>query len=48
MFRMRFTIDFGKAFFILLKAFFPIWGSLAILISLVGVWLARLEGLADL
>ena len=42
---MKFTIDFGKAFFILLRAFFPIWGGLAILISLVGVWMARLEGL---
>ena len=42
---MKFTVDFGKAFFILLRAFFPIWGGLAILISLVGVWMARLEGL---
>lgn len=42
---MKFTVDFGKAFFILLRAFFPIWGGLAILISVVGVWMARLEGL---
>ena len=43
---MKFTVDFGKAFFILLRAFFPIWGGLAILISLVGLWMARLETLS--
>ena len=43
---MKFTVDFGKAFFILLRAFFPIWGSLAIVISLIGVWMANLESLS--
>lgn len=43
---MKFTVDFGKAFLILLRAFFPIWGSLAILISLFGVWMANLESLS--
>ena len=43
---MKFTVDFGRAFFILLRAFFPIWGGLAILISLVGVWMASLESLS--
>ncbi len=43
---MKFTVDFGKAFFILLRAFFPIWGGLAILISLIGVWMANLESLS--
>ncbi len=42
---MKFTTDFVKAFLILLRAFVPIWGSIAILITLAGVALARLEGL---
>ena len=42
---MKFTVDFGKAFFILLRVFFPIWGGLVILISLIGVWMASLESL---
>ena len=43
---MKFTVDFGKAFFILLRLFFPIWGGLAVLISLIGVWMANLESLS--
>lgn len=43
---MKFTVDFGRAFFILLRVFLPIWGGLAILISLLGVWMANLESLS--
>ena len=40
---MRFSIDFLKAFFVLLKHFFPIWGGIAILISLIGFLIGQLE-----
>jgi len=40
---MRFSIDFMKAFFILLRKFFPIWGGIAILISIMGILIAQLE-----
>ncbi len=40
---MRFSIDFIKAFLVLLRHFFPIWGGIAILISLVGFLIAQLE-----
>jgi hypothetical protein len=40
---MRFSIDFIRAFFVLLRHFFPIWGGIAILISLIGLLIAQLE-----
>ena len=40
---MRFSIDFIKAFFVLLRHFSPIWGGIAILISLMGFLIAQLE-----
>ncbi len=40
---MRFSIDFLRAFFILLRHFFPIWGGIAILISLFGLLIFQLE-----
>lgn len=40
---MRFSIDFIRAFLVLLKHFFPIWGGIAILISLIGLLIAQLE-----
>ena len=40
---MRFSIDFIRAFLILLGKFFPIWGGIAILISLLGLLIAQLE-----
>jgi hypothetical protein len=43
---VRFTIDFLRAFFILLRVLFPIWGSIAVLITLAGFALAKLEGLS--
>ena len=43
---MRFSIDFLKAFLLLLRHLFPIWGGITILITLAGFWLARLEGLS--
>jgi hypothetical protein len=44
---VRFTIDFLRAFFILLRVLFPIWGSIAVLITLAGFALAKLEGLSS-
>lgn len=40
---MRFSIDYSKAFWILLWHSFPIWGGIAILISLMGFIIAQLE-----
>lgn len=40
---MRFSIEFSKAFWILLRHFFPIWGGIVILISLLGLIIAGLE-----
>jgi mannose/fructose/N-acetylgalactosamine-specific phosphotransferase system component IIC len=40
---MRFSIDFMRAFFVLLGHFFPIWGGIVILISLIGLIIAQLE-----
>ena len=40
---MRFSIDFIRAFFVLLRHVFPIWGGIAILISLMGLLIAQLE-----
>jgi hypothetical protein len=40
---MRFSIDFIRAFFVLLRHFYPIWGGIAILISLIGLLIAQLE-----
>jgi type VI protein secretion system component VasK len=40
---MRFSIDFIRAFFVLLRQFFPIWGGIAILISLMGILIAQFE-----
>jgi hypothetical protein len=40
---MRFSIDSIRAFLVLLKHFFPIWGGIAILISLLGLLIAQLE-----
>ena len=42
---MRFSIDFSKAFLVLLRHSFPIWGGLALLITLGGFLLADLEDL---
>ena len=41
---MRFSIDFSRAVLVLLRLFFPIWGGVAILISLLGLLIAQLEG----
>ena len=40
---MRFSIDFIRAFFVLLRHVFPIWGGIAILISLMGLLIDQLE-----
>lgn len=40
---MRFSINFIRAFFVLLRHLFPIWGGIAILISLMGIVIAQLE-----
>jgi hypothetical protein len=40
---MRFSIDFSKAFLILLRHFAPIWGGIAISISLIGFLIGQLE-----
>jgi hypothetical protein len=40
---MRFSIDFSKAVLVMLRHFFPIWGGIAILISLLGLIIAQLE-----
>ncbi len=40
---MRFSIEFLRAFFFILKHFSPIWGGIAIVISLVGFLIALLE-----
>ncbi len=40
---MRFSIDFIRACLILLGNFFPRWGGIAILISLVGLVISQLE-----
>lgn len=42
---MRFSIDFSRAFLVLLRKSFPIWAGITLLISLGGLLLARLEGL---
>ena len=40
---MRFSIDFIRAFIVLLRNFSPIWGGIVILISLIGLIIAQLE-----
>ena len=40
---MRFSINFTKAFWIILLRSFPIWGGIAILISFLGILIAQLE-----
>ena len=40
---MRFSIDFLKAFLVMIRHFFPIWGGIAVLISLLGLVIAQLE-----
>ena len=40
---MRFSVHFIRAFFVLLRYLFPIWGGVAILISLMGIVIAQLE-----
>jgi len=40
---MRFSIDFSRAVLVLLRHFFPIWGGIAILISLLGLLIGQLE-----
>ena len=42
---MRFSIDFIKALYVLIRALFPIWGGIALIITLSGIWLADLEEL---
>ncbi len=41
---MRFSIDFSKAFFFILRYSMPIWAGIAILITLIGLLIAELEG----
>lgn len=43
---MRFSIDFLRAFFVFLRYFSPIWGTIAVLISLIGFIIAQQEALA--
>jgi hypothetical protein len=40
---MKLSILFLKTFFTLLKALIPIWGILAIAISILGIWVGSLE-----
>jgi hypothetical protein len=40
---IRFSIDFIQAFFVLLKKFVPIWGGIAIIISVLGLLIGQLE-----
>ena len=40
---MRFSVDFLRAFLVLLRSFSPIWGAIVILISLVGLIIAQFE-----
>lgn len=40
---MRFSVEFSRAFYFLLKKFFPIWGGIAVLISLLGVLIALID-----
>ena len=40
---MRFSIDFLRSFGVLLRHFFPIWGVIALLISLFGFIIGELE-----
>ena len=40
---MRFSIDFTRAFLVLLRSFYPIWGGIAILISFMGILIGQLE-----
>jgi hypothetical protein len=40
---IRFSIDFIRAFFVLLKKFVPIWGGIAIIISVLGLLIGQLE-----
>ena len=40
---MRFSIDFMRAVLILLRKFAPVWGGIAIFISLMGLLIAQLE-----
>ena len=40
---MRFSIDFIRAFLVLLRHFLPIWGAIVILISLIGLLIAQFE-----
>lgn len=43
---VRFSIDFLRAFSVLLRNLLPIWGAIAVLITLAGFLLAELEGLS--
>ena len=40
---MKFSIDFSKAFVVFLRHSLPIWGGIAILITLMGLLIAWLE-----
>ena len=40
---MSFSTDFLRALLVMLRHFFPIWGGIAILISLLGLIIAQLE-----
>ena len=40
---MRFSTDFLKAGLVMLRHFFPIWGGIAVFISLLGLLIAQLE-----
>lgn len=42
---MRFSVDFSKAFLVLLWHSAPIWVGISILITLLGLIIAELEGL---
>lgn len=43
---MKFSIDFARAFGVLLRKSFPIWAGISLLITCGGLLLARLEGLS--
>ena len=40
---MRFSTDSSRAVLVMLRHFFPIWGAIAVFISLLGLLIAQLE-----
>ena len=41
---MRFSIDFSKAFLVFLRHSMPIWGGIALIITVLGLLIGYLEG----